>query len=43
MSWINLKITDLGEPTESRDGATKYYVDQRFNNLRDLIRGRSDS
>jgi len=26
------------KPTESRDAGTKHYVDQLFNNLRDLIR-----
>jgi len=40
----NFKIINLGDPTKSRDGATKYYVDHRFHNSREMInRNRGDS
>ena len=33
----NFKIINLAEPTESQEAAMKYYVDQLFNNLREMI------
>jgi len=43
MSWNNHKITDLQEPTGTKDAVTKNYIDSLFNYLRGMINvGRGD-